>query len=244
MLGPQTVAVDAQNDELIVGDPSGGDILVYPRLANGNVPPKRILRGLKTGLREVVGVAVDTKRNLLIASNRGATRELTGIFMFDRTAEGDTAPLRVIAGSETGIGRSRQIVVDQNLGKIYLGVQNTNYHAERPYVETAPRKDYSWNDRRDAEGRNRNLPSWSGDSDGFVGIWDEMDHGNVAPRGVIKGVLSRIVDCGGVDIDPKEGIVVSADGGQSNMYHVYLVPQFFTESFWDQQTRPAAPSQR
>jgi hypothetical protein len=239
LLGPQTVAVDDQNDELIVGDPSGGDILVYPREANGNVPPKRILRGQKTGLREVVGVAVDTKRNLLVASNRGYTRELTGIFIFDRTASGDVAPLRVIGGSETGIGRSRQVVVDPELGKIYLGVQSTNYHAERPYVETRPRKDYTWADRRDAEGTNKNVPSWTGSDSGFIGIWDEMDHGNVPPRAVIKGVLSRIEDCGGVDINPKEGIIISADGGQSNMYHIYLVPQFFTKAFWERKN-PAA----
>ena len=242
LLGPQTVAVDTQNDELVVGDPSGGDILVYARSANGNVTPKRILRGTKTGLREVVGVAVDAKRNLLIASSRGPTREVTGIFIFDRTAQGDVAPLRIIGGSETGIGRSRQVVVDSELGKIYLGVQNTNYHAERPYVETTPRKDYSWNDRRDEEGRNRSLPSWAGDSDGFIGVWDEMDHGNVAPRAVIKGVLSRIVDCGGVEINPEEGIIVSADGGQSNQYHIYLVPQFFTKAFWERKPPTSSPT--
>jgi len=232
LLGPQTAAVDPKNDEILVGDPSSGSILVYARDANGNVPPKRILRGPKTGLREVVGVAVDTKRNLLVASNRGATRDLTGIFIFNRTDSGDVAPRAVIGGSETGIGRSRQIAVDSERGKIYLGVQATNYHAERPYLETQPRKDYSWNERRDEGGRNRNLPSWTGEARGFIGVWDVTDRGNVPPRAVIKGVLSRIVDCGGVVVEPDEGIIVSADGGQSNMYHLYLVPQFFTESFW------------
>jgi hypothetical protein len=239
LLGPQTAAVDAKNNEIFVGDPSTGSILVFDRIANGNVAPKRILRGPKTGLREVVGVAVDTKRNLLVASSKTATREFTGILIFNRTDSGDVAPLRAIAGNETGIGRSRQVTVDPERGKIYLGVQSTNYHAERPYLETMPRKDYSWDQRRDESGRNRNLPSWTGDARGFVGVWDIMDNGNVPPRAVIKGVLSRIIDCGGVVIEPDEGIIISADGGQSNMYHVYLVPQFFTEGFW--QRKPAGP---
>ncbi len=233
LLGPQTAVVDAKNNEIFTGDPSTGSILVFDRMANGNVAPKRVLRGPKTGLREVVGVAIDTKRNLLLASSKNVLREMTGVLIFDRTAEGDTPPLRVIGGNETGIGRSRQITVDVERGKIYLGVQSTNYHAERPYLETMPRKDYSWEQRRDEGTKYRSLPSWSNDSKGFVGVWDVMDNGNVPPRAVIKGVLSRIVDCGGVVVDPKEGIVISADGGQSNMYHVYLVPQFFTDSYWE-----------
>ena len=233
MLGPQTASVDPKNNEIIVGDPSSGSILVFDRTANGNVAPKRILRGPRTGLREVVGVTVDTQRNLLIASNRGENRDLTGIFIFNRTDQGDVAPRGIIGGSETGIGRSRQITVDPKRGKIYLGVQATNYHAERPYLMTMPRKDYSWGDRRDEEGKNRNLPSWTGDARGFVGVWDVTDRGNVPPRAVIKGVLSRIVDCGGVVVEPDEGFIVSADGGQSNQFHLYLVPQFFTPEFWE-----------
>lgn len=240
LLGPQTAVVDTVNDEILVGDPSSGGVLAYPRDANGNVPPKRVLRGPKTGLRDVVGVAVDTQRNLLVVSNRGLSKELTGIFVFNRTDRGDMAPRAVIAGSETGIGRSRQITVDPARGKIYLGVQATNYHAERPYLETQPRPGYQWSERKDDSRTNRNIPSWTGDARGFIGVWDINDHGNVAPRAVIKGGLSRIIDCGGVVVQPDEGIVISADGGKSNMYHVFLVPQFFTESFWQGRQEPAA----
>ncbi len=232
LLGPQTAAFDLVNDEIIVGDPNVGGVLVYPRTANGNVAPKRILRGRNTGLRAAVGVAVDTKRNLLVVSNRGLSKDLTGIFIFNRTDQGDIPPKAVIAGSETGIGRSRQIAVDSERGKIYLGVQATNYHAERPYRMTQPREGYEWSERKDDSVGNRNLPSWTGEAHGFIGVWNVTDNGNVAPRAVIKGGLSRIIDCGGIAIEPSEGIVISADGGQSNQYHVYLVPQFFTDVFW------------
>jgi hypothetical protein len=233
LLGPQTAAFDVANDEIIVGDPSSGSVLAYPRTAVGDVAPKRILRGPKTGLRDVVGVAVDDTRNLLVVSNRGLSKDLTGIFIFNRTDEGDVAPRAVIAGSETGIGRSRQVTVDAARGKIYLGVQATNYHAARPYLNTLPRPGFQWSERKDDSKTNRNLPSWTGDARGFVGVWDIGDNGNVPPRAVIKGALSRIIDCGGIAIDPKEGLIISADGGRSNMYHVFLVPQFFTAEFWE-----------
>lgn len=237
LLGPQTAAFDTVNDEIVVGDPSSGSVLVYPRTATGDVAPRRILRGDKTKLRDVVGVAIDTARNLLVVSNRGLTKDTTGIFVFGRTDEGDVAPRSIIAGSETGIGRSRQVVVDSERGKIYLGVQATNYHAARPYQNTMPRPGYQWSERKDDSSTNRNIPSWTGDARGFVGVWDIADNGNVAPRAVIKGSLSRIIDCGGIAIEPSEGLIISADGGRSNMYHVFLVPQFFTKDFWERKAQ-------
>jgi DNA-binding beta-propeller fold protein YncE len=234
LLGPQTAAVDPQNNEILVGDPSSGSILVYARDANGNVPPKRILRGPKTGLREVVGVAVDPKRNLLLAINMGATHDEHGVFIFNRTDSGDVAPRAVIGGSETGIAHVRQLVVDSERGKIYVAVIGTNYHAERPYVENTPRKDYSWDDRKDDSAKNRNKPTWSDDTHGFIGVWDINDHGNVPPRAAIKGVNSHISACGGIAIDPKEGLII---GVGNNMYTVHLLPQFFTPQFWDRKPK-------
>ena len=229
MLGPQTATVDPVNDELYVGDPSSGSILVYARDANGNVPPKRVLRGPKTGLRLVLGIAIDTKRNLLVVSNHALVVKsdiARGIYIFNRTDSGDVAPQRVITGVETGIGRSRQIVLDSERGKIYLGVMSTNFAAGRPYIEDQPRKDLIWDRVEKVDSRK---PSWSTDTHGFVGVWDINDHGNVAPRAVIKGFSTGLETCFGVDIDPKEGLIMAV-GRQ--MYTTYLVPQFFTEGFW------------
>ena len=50
--------VDPVNGEILAGDPSGRAILVFDRLANGDVKPKRAIRGPKTQFREIVGVAV------------------------------------------------------------------------------------------------------------------------------------------------------------------------------------------
>jgi hypothetical protein len=229
LLGPQTASVDPVHNEILVGDPSSGSILVYDRLANGNVPPKRIIRGPNTGLREVVGIAADPKRNLIVAVNMGATHDEHGVFIFNRLDNGNVAPKAIIGGKETGISHARQVVVDSERGKIFVAVQGTNFRGVRPYVEDHPRPDTTWTDVLDERGRDRSQPSWSDNSQGFIGVWDISDKGNVPPRAVIKGTNTRLTGCGGVAIDPKEGIII---GVGSNMYTTYLVPQFFKDDFW------------
>jgi DNA-binding beta-propeller fold protein YncE len=229
LLGPQTASVDPVHNEILVGDASSGSILVYDRLANGNVPPKRIIRGPRTGLREITGIAADTKRNLILVVNMGATHDEHGVFIFNRLDNGNVAPKAIIGGSETGISHARQIVVDSERGKIYVAVQGTNFRGVRPYLEVEPRPDTTWSDVMDENGRDRSKPSWSDDSRGFIGIWDINDHGNVPPRAVIKGDMTKLNGCGGVAINAKEGLII---GVGNNMYTTYSVPQLFTDEYW------------
>lgn len=231
LLGPQTASVDPIHNEILVGDPSSGSILIYDRLANGNVAPKRVIRGPATGLREVTGIAADPKRNLIVAVNMGATKEEHGLYIFNRLDNGNVAPKAIIAGQEAGISHARQVVVDSERGKIYVAVQGTNFRGVRPYVEDHPRPDTTWSEVLDERGRDRSKPSWSDDSRGYIGVWDIADHGNVPPRAVIKGPNTRLNGCGGVAFDAKDGIII---GVGQNMYTTYLVPQFFTDQFWQQ----------
>ena len=234
LLGPQTAAVDTVDDEILVGDASSGSILIYDRTANGNVAPKRIIRGPNTGLRELTGITADPKRNLLLVVNMGATRDEHGVYIFNRTDVGDVAPKAIIAGPEAGISHARQITVDSDRGKIYVAVQGTTFRGVYPYKDGLPRPDTTWEDVVDSRGRDRRRPSWSTDDRGFIGVWDINDHGNVAPRAVIKGFNTKLSGCGGVAIDPADGIVI---GVGNNMYTSYLVPQFFTDSFWEGKTQ-------
>jgi hypothetical protein len=88
--------------EIFVGD--GGQILVFPVEANGDVAPIRALRGPATMLTEgggggVPAIAVDPiTRTLVVAASRG-------LLLFDSTANGNTKPLRVITGDGAGRGR-------------------------------------------------------------------------------------------------------------------------------------------
>lgn len=113
IMGPHTqiqspdfgLAIDNVNDEIYVTEHTR--VLVFPRTANGDVPPIRILDGPKTelenpyGTAAVRGIGVDPIHNVIVVTtyfqNRGR------ILIFDRTASGNTAPIRRIAGPKSGI---------------------------------------------------------------------------------------------------------------------------------------------
>ena len=98
--GPKTglgktskLSADPVNNELIAW--SGGVLMFFDRLANGDVAPKRTLGGPNNRF-SIANVEVDPIHDLLIVSG-GET-----ISIFDRTASGDTKPLRVITGIRVG----------------------------------------------------------------------------------------------------------------------------------------------
>lgn len=111
------VAVDHVNGEYVV--PEGGEVLVFPRDANGDVAPTRVLGGPNTGFVAARAVAVDTVHDLLIvvgsAGGRGGGRR-TQVSIFDRKADGDQKPLRVI----TGLVASQNVTVDSERGLIFV----------------------------------------------------------------------------------------------------------------------------
>lgn len=114
------LAVDPVNNEIVV--PEGERVLVFPRGANGDVAPIRVLTGPDTRIGAARSVAIDTTRNLLIVAStpsgddaRGAGRvnELT---IFERTANGNAKPLRVISG----LGSSWNIALYPERGLVFV----------------------------------------------------------------------------------------------------------------------------
>jgi hypothetical protein len=60
---------------------------------------------------------------LVVVASRSATGT-TGVFIFNRTDNGDVAPRAIIAGPKSGILRVRQVAVDPEQGKIFVAVKN------------------------------------------------------------------------------------------------------------------------
>jgi hypothetical protein len=108
--GNDKMAMDPVNGEIYIGVATGGGtgkgvVLVFDRLANGDIAPKRVLGGPDTGFNFPTAkgqgfphMAIDAKRNLLIVNTGGALR------IFDRMAEGNAKPKFVIQGSNTMLG--------------------------------------------------------------------------------------------------------------------------------------------
>ena len=207
ILRPETACVDVRHGEIIVGEDGGKDVLVFPRDANGDVAPLRAIAGPKTQLDEIRGVAVDPVRNLIVVSSR-SKKNPTGIFVFNRTGNGDVAPRSIIAGPKTGIFRIRQVNVDPDQGKIFVAVKNNVESYKFDSASPSP---------------------WNPDKPGFIGVWDISDNGDVPPRAVIKGPASGLVWPAGVAFNTRDREIYTVDSVR-NAFFTFLMPEFFEES--------------
>ena len=232
LIRPQTVEVDPVNGEIVAADSSSRAILIFDRLANGDVAPKRKIGGPKTDFRDIVGIAVDPVHNVIVAANRSAGGP-NGLYMFDRMADGDVAPIRHIGGPNSGvIGRFRQLKVDSERGMLYVAVQAFRRQRPTPQKEA----DLYTNEKALAQLRaqgtrgERDDESVSdegqGDTAGFIGAWSLTDNGDVPPRMMIRGPATRAGGFGGVAVNPANGEVY---GVGSNAVMTYLVPHFFVK---------------
>jgi hypothetical protein len=118
-----TVTPDPEGNEIFLpignggyqrGGPHQEGILVFDRLANGDVPPKRFLIG-PSGQ-----VGIDPVANVLIVKSGG------GMMIFDRKANGMDKPLRVIRGPNSMVGGG-QITTYPEKGWIITGTRNGGY---------------------------------------------------------------------------------------------------------------------
>jgi len=218
---PETVAVYEKNNELFVGDPGDRRVLVYKRDADGDARPLRTIQGPKTKLLQVVGIAVDPNRDVLVVSSYSRLPGgVTGLLIFGRTDDGDVAPRRVIAGPRSGITRLRQIALDPETGRIYAAVINNEYLP--PYDIDHPRRGLD---------ANVDLPSpWNTGTEGFIGVWDdEKDDGDAPPRSLIKGRSTGIVHPAGVTFNARDGEVIAPDAVW-NGFFTFLKPELFARS--------------
>ena len=97
------LAYDEVHDEIVIPSPLAQAVLVFRGAAEGEEPPLRVIQGPHTG---IVGtgygaldtVSVDGENNeiyLPVASDR--------VLVFDRMANGDVAPKRILGGPDTQI---------------------------------------------------------------------------------------------------------------------------------------------
>ena len=142
---PGTLEIDEVNNEILVPQPTSENVLVFPLTANGDVAPLRILRaGRKNGwtpARPAGGIAVDPVHNVLVivgtvltdekiwqTPHGGNNRE--SLLIFDRLAQGDAKPLRVIRGPNTGMHTIRQIEIQPKGGWIVISQMTAGEIAE------------------------------------------------------------------------------------------------------------------
>ena len=139
--------------------------------------------------------------NLLIVASAtyGSAQGRDGIRIFDRTASGNTKPLRFIRG--IGTKDVWLMTVNPANGMIF-GVS-------RPDTNAA---------EGDISGRFR--------QDDFVGVWSIYDDGEVSPRWTIGGPNLLLKDARGIAIDVKNKNVMVSDK-TLNAVLTFNVPEAF-----------------
>jgi hypothetical protein len=132
LVGACGTALDLVHDELFVVD-SAGAVRVYPRLAEGDQAPVRTLTGAGTGLSTPAMAFLDLVHDELYVTNTAGGDPRVRVF--ERLADGDTAPIRTLGAAGSGIGSPRGIVVD--LEHDELIVVELGLNAVRFYARTA-----------------------------------------------------------------------------------------------------------
>jgi 6-phosphogluconolactonase (cycloisomerase 2 family) len=112
---PGAMSLDPDTGDLYVANDVEHSILVFRGAShiNGNVPPTRVIKGARTGLRNPTGVFVDARHQELWVSNLGNASAA----VYPLTASGDVAPLRTIRSAPRGhatltLGRSTAVTYD------------------------------------------------------------------------------------------------------------------------------------
>ena len=101
MLGrtQHSISYDHVHDEIVIPQPFAGAILTFAGDANGEVAPKRVIQGPKTGLHLADQMTVDPVHGeYFIPAGEGSG----AVLVFDRLAQGDVAPKRLL-GSDTAV---------------------------------------------------------------------------------------------------------------------------------------------
>ena len=222
LVRPHTVAVDPVHDEILTADPSMRAVAVFDRRANGNVAPKRVISGEKTGLLDIVGVAVDPLRNVIVAASRKGLDGPTGLFVFDRLADGDVPPKAYIGGPSSKLAHFRQVTIDPETGNIFLAQQNTRLKRPEAYVLDKPREGFEEgakdeDDDSDEAGAHM-------DQMGFIAVYGPGDSGDIPPRAIIKGPGIRFAGAAGVALNPRKKEIIAVGG---NGFQTFLLPDFF-----------------
>lgn len=139
------IAVDEEREEMFFTIQYDDAIVVYPKYAQKNDPPIRLLQGDRTLLADPHGIALDTKHDLMFVTNYGATQSKRerqkatnpnwplspvvpgsgrfyppSITVYRTDAIGNTPPVRVIQGPKTRLNWATGISLDSDRNELYV----------------------------------------------------------------------------------------------------------------------------
>ena len=223
------IAYDPIHDEIVVGSPFAQAVLVFRGGAFGEEPPIRIIQGPRTQIVSATNgvdrIAIDPVNNEILVTSR-----LHKILVFDREADGDVAPIRVLGGPDSQIGTNPPVRVDtvNNLllisgnGGMLVFDRTASGNTKPKYViggagPTGGSAQFEVYNGLVIAPRGDNLYAWN-----------LRDSGpNVRPVWKIPAPLGPRANQLGIVLDPAHKEVLVATG-EGNQIRTFSVPEFFT----------------
>jgi hypothetical protein len=205
------IAVDEQAKELFLTIESPSAVVVYPKMAQGNDAPLRILEGDKTQLAEVHGIALDTKNQLMYVANQGPTSSNTNDGGWARDVKPGAPTVEWTPDSD----RWKYLVPGSGAFlppsiTVYLLKANGDTPPLRMIRGPLTRLDWPVHISLDAERGELFVANSVTDE---ILVFHATDNGNVAPFRVLKGPRTGLSHPHGVFVDTKNDELVVANFG-------------------------------
>jgi len=232
---PSGVFIDTENDEIVVANWGNRSITVYPRLGTGNLAPIRVITGAPPGSAQVgIGnpgaVAIDIDNDEFAVTNCVSHPRIA---FFDRLANGQVAPARVIEGKNTRLSRSMHgIAIDPINNEVF--VPSTMEHAVLVFSRLAsgnvaplrviqgPRTQIRTAQGLDVDLVNNEIAVVN-EGSRTITIYDRLAAGDAAPLRIISDATGSMTRPVGVSIDPvNDEIVLTDDRTGAEAVQVYL----------------------
>jgi hypothetical protein len=212
------VAVDEDAKELYLSIEHPPAVVVYPKAAQGNAVPLRILEGDKTQLADVHGMALDPKNQLLYVVNQGATVSSMDDMYWMYWARDVKPGAPTVEWTPSGDQWKTTIA---GSGKFML--PSITVYPLKANGDTAPMRmiqgpktllDWPTHISLDLEHNELFVANTVTDE---ILVFHASDNGNVAPFRILKGPHTGLQIPHGVFVDTKNDEVVVANfGGHSS----------------------------
>ncbi|MEO5895530.1 MAG: hypothetical protein ABIS06_07505 [Vicinamibacterales bacterium] len=225
---------DEIHDEIVVPQQFGQAILVFKGSARGEEAPIRVIQGPKTMLTALDRLAVDQHNNEIFVP------EGDRILVFDRTANGNVAPTRIL-GPGPGFTEAAALAIDHTRNLLIVGASVRN-GAEGVSSQLAifdrtasgaamPKRVISGVNARLGDPGNMRVYPEGGlifvvQQAGYIGVWGVEDNGDLPPRFTVGGPQGILKKPRGLDIDPVHNAVIVSDK-ELNAVLTYEMPQIF-----------------
>ena len=235
------ISYDEINDEFIVPQQFAQAILTFRGGADGQEPPVRVIQGSKTRLTDPDRLGLNAVANEIYVPQDNI------LLVYDRRANGDVAPIRVIEGKNTGLGASavagdplnNLIIVSGGGGfggtdrggtvfRVFDRMANGDVAPKLmvrgPRALGGPFAIYP--KKKLILGTNRPTGEALAGPESYLGIWSYAEGGDHPPIWTVGGPNGIFLMPRGVAIDEKNKSIIASDKRLNSVFTFYF-PEMF-----------------